>query len=887
VLVALLFFLFAVVELWSPIFDDAVLFPGDLGQLAPITRVEGRSTTPQNALLSDVYVDFGPFLHHDADVDHAGWLPAWNPYNGNGQPYLADAQTMVLSPFTVLVRGFGFRVGLLVAALLRLWLLGFFTYLFLARHRVHDLAAIVGGALFAYAGYHLVWLGYQTHVSVSAFLPVALWLTKVALDHPESIAHDAVRRRIALLALAVAFAAMAFAGHPETLVFDSLLVAGYVVVALAVGRRERATTAARWIARIGAVILLGVGLSAIQLVPFLDYVGNGARPAAIRADADASVAGFSLDTVPMMAFPDLFGGPHLAHTNRAFYARQATQSNYAEVNGNAVGLLGCCLVPVGLVAAWRRRRDALAWFGSGALLVGSLALYTRVAGQLWHHVPLLGSAFLNRSQDVQLLGIAVVAALAVDWVVRDTVRRPDETAADTWTRARRERWGAVSVLLASFTVVTIGMLLLVLHLWREVRSRPHGIAGRAADELSGRHLALEVVLAAVFLLALVAFVAARRASVGRIVAALAVALLAFAANGWVMRTYNPTTSPDLLYPRTPLLRELQAVVGSGLVVFADGSFPAASTGLRFRIRQVGSYDAIGLRWHDDLYRRVFRVAHPYEERVPPCASGLQLFGVRWVVGGSGVLTEDRDRVERTGSFGRVPYRAVPGASFAELVGPSRTAAGDRAALRLVADCAFDPSALVVIGSDSYDPAHDTPVGPRRGEPVTDGSTRVLERGTERVVLRTSSSAPAWLVVRQTWDAGWRASVDDEPASVRRADVAFQAVRVPAGAHTVELRYEPASVHNGTLVSVVSLVVLLGLLGFTAFDHRRTSRGAGTASPQAVRDASSRWTSSSASGGGTAVGSPMTCNLPCAIRCCIALGAAAGASGSRAISSASS
>jgi hypothetical protein len=377
-------------------------------------------------------------------------------------------------------------------------------------------------------------------------------------------------------------------------------------------------------------------------------------------------------------------------------------------------------------------------------------------------------------------------------------------------------------MLASFVAVATLLLVLVLHLWREVRAQPHGITGDAADELSGRHLAVEVGIAAAFVVALVVFVVTRRASAPRLLAALAVALLAFASNGLVMRSYNTTAPAALVYPLTPALRELQATVGSGLVLFADGSFPGASTGLRFRIRQVGSYDAIGLRWHDDLYRRVFRVAHPYEERVPPCRAGLQLFGVRWVVGGTGTLTGERARLARTGSFGDVPYRAVPGASFAELVGPSRTATGDREALRLVADCRFDPRAVVVIGSDSYDPSDDAPLGPRRGEPVTDGATRVLERGTERVALRTSSSVAAWLVVRQTWDAGWRASVDGAPAAVRRADVAFQAVRVPAGTHTVELRYEPSSVRNGTVISVVSLVVLLGLLALTVLDHRRSA-----------------------------------------------------------------
>jgi uncharacterized membrane protein YfhO len=69
--------------------------------------------------------------------------------------------------------------------------------------------------------------------------------------------------------------------------------------------------------------------------------------------------------------------------------------------------------------------------------------------------------------------------------------------------------------------------------------------------------------------------------------------------------------------------------------------------------------------------------------------------------------------------------------------------------------------------------------------------------------------------------GWRARVDGEPVAVARANLAFRAVAVPAGTHTIELTYRPAALLVGLGLSV------LALAGAAAAWLRR---GAGAAVP---------------------------------------------------------
>ena len=67
-----------------------------------------------------------------------------------------------------------------------------------------------------------------------------------------------------------------------------------------------------------------------------------------------------------------------------------------------------------------------------------------------------------------------------------------------------------------------------------------------------------------------------------------------------------------------------------------------------------------------------------------------------------------------------------------------------------------------------------------------------------------------LVISETWFPGWRAWVDGKATSVLQVHGALQGVAVPAGAHTIEVRYRPLSVivgACGTAAFVVAAAVL--------------------------------------------------------------------------------
>ncbi|MBC7811454.1 MAG: YfhO family protein, partial [Burkholderiales bacterium] len=82
--------------------------------------------------------------------------------------------------------------------------------------------------------------------------------------------------------------------------------------------------------------------------------------------------------------------------------------------------------------------------------------------------------------------------------------------------------------------------------------------------------------------------------------------------------------------------------------------------------------------------------------------------------------------------------------------------------------------------------------------------------TGRIEIQSVEGRDSWLVVADTDYPGWEATVYGEPVAISRANLAFRAIPVPAGPLTVRFEYHPWWLLPGTVISVVSLLLLLTL-----------------------------------------------------------------------------
>ena len=103
--------------------------------------------------------------------------------------------------------------------------------------------------------------------------------------------------------------------------------------------------------------------------------------------------------------------------------------------------------------------------------------------------------------------------------------------------------------------------------------------------------------------------------------------------------------------------------------------------------------------------------------------------------------------------------------------------------------------------------------PAGGQPATnDRATIVYSRPTsDEILLGTISEEAGFAQVLESWDPGWKATVDGASAPVLTANGFTLAVPVTAGDHTVRLRYETPGRGVGAGLSLLSLASLVLLI----------------------------------------------------------------------------
>jgi hypothetical protein len=561
---------------------------------------------PANQTISDPAVEMQPWTLLARSELSQGRFPHWNPFNGLGAPLFANYQSGVLSVFNLPFYVLGMRAALVLSAFLKLFAIGYCTYLFLRATGAGRWGALLGAVAFEFSGHNVVLLGYP-HAGVMAVLPAGVLFVELAAQRAS--AGGGWRHAVpALVGLFLTFALGLLAGHPEVFYFAAAGTGLYALARLWVVARDASARGRAWrptgglLAGLVIAAALACGAGAIQLLPFFEYLERSTMMG-LRAGMQTPL--FRINW-PLHLFPDVYGAAtdhRRPDPNLPLINYEASISDYA---GGTVLLLA-------LVALWFARRQwrvglfalgALLWLCYGYNLFGFAELVSRVPG--------VGMAPINRSQGLYSFALACLAGWAVDGLLC----RPGKPApllaltALAWTGA------LLALAWAGATARIEGMNLSLRtppEFMADVRSHMRSMAGS--------------LLAAGGCVALLGWFAGPRLRAG-LVALLGLSIWVQTAG--LLKDYNPTTDDRYFFPSTMYTRGLRAAAGDEPVVILGNDAIPPCTNILHGITLLSNYDAMGVKNYDRLLAEKFGAQGNWQLTQTMNLNALALFGVRWV-----------------------------------------------------------------------------------------------------------------------------------------------------------------------------------------------------------------------------------------------------------------
>lgn len=378
---------------------------------APWSEQAPADLRPTNPLVADTVDAVTPRRAEFARRLRQGDLPLWTPLPGGGLPLAAQTNGGLLSPLNAAWALVPAWYAPALTKVVELVVAAGFTLLFLRQLGLGRGAALLGGFLYAFSAFQVVWTNWP-QATVGATIPVLFWAVE-----------GAVRARSAgrFAVVAVVVAVLLLGGFPSVAAFALLAAGAYAVVRTLTGEPGRRWgRSLRLLAGLAGAVALGLALAAFQVLPFLSRLGRlelGYR----RQSGALHLPEESLITTVV---PDAFGSP----VDRAGMAGVVgAPLNYIEYQ-SFIGVVALVLL-VAAAVGWRARTTPRGVRPFLWALLGTSVVLIYLGGPLLEALqafpptrPVFGINNVGRLRSVMGLAVAALAAGGFQALLDGTVR---------------------------------------------------------------------------------------------------------------------------------------------------------------------------------------------------------------------------------------------------------------------------------------------------------------------------------------------------------------------------------------------------------------------------------------------------------------------------------
>ena len=765
-MIAVLFFIVALIYLF-PLLQGLILLPLDLLISNYSPWLSPATILLKNPYMQDSVVQLFPWRHLTFSSLTQGIIPLWNPYQHMGMPFMAGLKPMVFYPLNLL-----FILGESTS-----WNALLFLQIFLALVFAYTLARdlklgvfpsalvsfgfslnslMVGTLEFGSDGHSLLWL------------PLLLFCVKRYLDTTGG-------KYLIFLALSLASAVLAgqlqYVGYSLVLLFAFILFYGRLIKA----------RVSRFVSLFISIVL-GLGISAVQLVPSIELFSHSHRGLLdpVQAREIFTRGLISPFQLARLFAPDFFGNPVSRDLSIA----------YIETSG----YFGIIPLFFSLIAIFFIKNNSITKFFS-TVFIASLLLSLKGVGEILYlfKIPVLTSGSGDRVFSLVLFSGAILSGFGVHEFMRSG-------------NTRKKIFSLVLFSLAYIAIVAVGVIV-------------QKINGQSVTAFLYNFRYSSLILI-VFSIVTTAYLYFPKKTLFMLFV-ISLTFFDLFRLGYRFLTFS---NEKFLYPAlnvTKFVKEASQESLSRTFGLAEPELPTflgvytAETYNPLYLTRTGFLMQTLQGKRDEKISKDNK--NIFTSDGDDLKRSLDFLGISLIV--VGVDENPSLKYFHTDKFEsnfdllykddrHVVYRNTGAFPRFGLYYEAQEVKSDEEALDNIANGSIDFRKIILL-------EEKLPIL----EPGT-GSAKLINSTVNSLSFETKTNTPALFYISDTYFPGWEAKVNGKTQKIYRANYNFRAVLVPEGDSTVEFMYAPSSFRLGVVISVVSLLLVAGLSLFQSKNSKR-------------------------------------------------------------------
>jgi hypothetical protein len=758
-----------------------VPFPGDLllSQYNPWRHSSYFGYAPGAEPTKNQYFDtireFYPWLNFTVREIKKGNIPLWNPYNYSGQPHIANYQTAVFYPFTLLYFVFGTINGFSIIIILQTLLTSIFMYLYAKKIRISTWGSLLAAVILAYSSYMTDWLEFGVVGHTLAWFPLMLY----ALENLRS--GKTIKQ---LIILTCAISASLFAGYPMDFVFYFGFTFVYWIYLSFIDSKTKKLPFVSIVSRALPCFIFALLIGGIQLFPAITYFLKSAR---ISIPYDFFINNMLIQPyqLVMTLVPDYFGNPV---TNNYWLT-----SSYV---GLTLSFGTASLLFASVFIFNLHKKNFVKRYREIFLLVSLFITYlltvkTPFTEELYKiNIPLFSTSSPTHLLTISIFIWSVLAGLGLDLYLKN-----------------KEKLFMLIPIVLAFCASWVGIFF--------IPKTNQVVALRNTVYSSGILFVLSVLFVLGFW----------KVNLKKYIVILIIIVTIFE-RFTAFQKFNPFTPKTYVFPESEVLKQLQSISGIDRFYGYGTARIESNIATLYHLYSTDGFGAINYGFYNGfirssenglivkkfthINRSVAEITPGYgKDDLPKNQYRLRVIdalGVKYILdrieNPQDATTFPQDRFKRIwdDKDGWIIYENTYAAPRYFLTDKIKYYNTDKEFENIFFNPSFNPRNSVLL---------EKHVEPNINVlPAKKKSIELISYIPNTITFHTNADTPQVLYISDTYDNGWKSFIDNKQVDTLKTNYALRGVYVPAGTHTVVMNYAPNEFTLGMILSALGLVLFI-------------------------------------------------------------------------------